>query len=254
MNVSAYGVGSRSRRQAAGTSCSPSAGDLDFHNGQVYGGDAAAHGGYCNDLELRYAQRAALTCPARPTCTIAAADCGEMCDIAGASWPSKDNTNCDITVHPWGAVEIDADGDAVCDLDLDRVAAGFADYVWKGLINGMTVKGDRGSTVVINVTSDNGNDIWGKNGSFNLHGVEASDVIWNFGCDSFCPSDAHSPLAGVGIKGTLLAPSCHTYFNNGHIDGQYIVKSHSGNGEFHDFGFDGDICIDDGAGSNGSDK
>lgn len=246
MDVSGYGVGS-GLGAGSGTVLSV-AHDLDFHNGQVYGGDAEV-GGYCNTSSLG-TPHGSLTCGSSGVFD-AGDSCDDLCDVSGYIG-AKDNTNCSITVHAWGQVDINATGDAVCNLDLDKVAADFADYVWNGWINGITVNAGYGDTVLINVTSDNGNDIWGKNGSFNLSGgVKANSVVWNFPCGGFCPSDAYSPLSGVQIKGSILAPSCHTHFNNGAIDGQYIVKSHNGNGQFHSYDFDGDICIDDGKGGKG---
>ena len=233
MNVSGYGVGVDAKNPKG--NILDVGNKLEFHNGQVYNGNARV--GYYYNVSNFGIPNGDLKKDAN---TFDAGDyCDDVCDIAGYL-ADLNNTDCTVKVEEWGAVSIKAGKSAVCDLDLNKVSNKFADWVWNGWINGITVDAPHGATVVINVSGDK--DIWGKTGQFNMQGgVTAHDIIWNFGCDATCPGD----LSGVGIKGSLLAPSCKVNFNNGHIDGQYAVYNHYGNGEFHNFVFKGDICIDD---------
>jgi choice-of-anchor A domain-containing protein len=44
------------------------------------------------------------------------------------------------------------------------------------------------------------------------------------------------------VKGTVFAPHAALDFDNGAIDGQVVVASITGTGEFHDHAFTGDLC------------
>lgn len=226
-------------------------GNLDGKNSQVFFGLAEAGtcdqvGGGQTDHDYSFnVIDSPLTCHVND----AGPDCTNRCEVA--DYLSGLNAqHCTITVQPWGHVDIAVSGDAaVCDLNLDTVKSHFSPWVWNHWISGITLSGNYPSTVIINVTG--GADIWGKNGQFMLQGVDASAVVWNFGCNNAqCDDheDQHgvptNPLhiSNVGVKGALLAPDCNVDFNNAHIDGQYIVDGHKGTGEFHDFLFTGDIC------------
>lgn len=242
MDVSGYGIGS-GLGAPAGTVLAVG-GDLHGTSSQVYAGDAEVDG-HCYTDESFGTPSGSLSCY---TDTYeASAACDGLC-AAADYLAGEDNSNCWITAQNWGAIEISTSGDAICNLDLDAADAAFASWVQN--INGITVSGDSGATVVINVKSAHGNHIWGKNGSFNLQGgITAHDILWNFGCNDYCPDS----LGSVNIKGSLLAPSCDMEFNNGSIDGQYVVGSHKGNGQFHDYRFKGEVCPTDDDG-NGDGK
>ncbi|MBX2803364.1 MAG: choice-of-anchor A family protein [Myxococcales bacterium] len=233
MDVSGYGIGAQSDVDGPVLSVG---GDLSLHNGQIYNGDGEVAGD-CDTSSLGVPD-GELTCN-QPDVFDADAACDTMCELAdhlAAQTPS----NCEVTAYRWGNVELHTEGtQAVCDLDLDAVADGLDP--WVTALTGLTVHGQHGATVVVNVRGDA--DLWGKNGAFVLAGgLRNTGVLWNFGCgNEHCPSEVRN----VSVQGSLLAPACDLEFDNGHIDGQYVVRSHVGNGQFHNVLFDGDACPDE---------
>jgi choice-of-anchor A domain-containing protein/uncharacterized repeat protein (TIGR01451 family) len=89
-----------------------------------------------------------------------------------------------------------------------------------------------GSSVLINV---NGlNLTW--NGGMSLVGAPQNKVIYNF-------SQAQTlKIQGVDIKGSILAPFAAAEFQSGIVNGQLIVKSISGSGQFNNVLWDADIA------------
>lgn len=235
MDVAGYGIGHA--LNDGGTTTLEVGGDLDIHSAQIYHGDGLVEG-YCTTSSLGVPD-GDLVCEIDPHPLPDACDDNKLCDISNFLASQPESPTCHVDVKPWGAVRISTAGPyAVCTLDLDQVAPQIL-WSWNNAINGLRIHGDPGATVVINVKGANA-DIWGKTGEFRLQGgLDRENLIWNFGCDSaHCPSQ----ISGVSVQGTILAPACDLQFDNGHIDGQYIVGSHSGNGQFHDVRFDGDIC------------
>jgi len=238
--VSGYGIASVSDANGVGLTVG---GNLDGTTSQVYNGTAESD--TClpdTDSDPTFnVLGGSLSCGHAD-----GADCTNVCAISDFI-ASRTDDHCTVTANPWGGVSIEiSDTKAVCTLDTDTVASTFQSWVWHGWINGITfstsgVNAGHVDSVIVNITGDQ--DIWGKTGSFDLGGISAHAVVWNFGCDNkICDSHDDLELSNVGIKGSLVAPDCAVDFTNGHIDGQYIVESHHGNGEFHDFGFTGDIC------------
>ena len=84
------------------------------------------------------------------------------------------------------------------------------------------------ATVIINVIGTTDSI---QNAGFSLFGGigDADHVLYNF-------SGATSlTLSGVGVEGTILAPTATVTFNNGAINGSLIAFSVTGNGETHIF-------------------
>jgi choice-of-anchor A domain-containing protein len=94
-------------------------------------------------------------------------------------------------------------------------------------ISSFLINLDGASTVVINVSgtsvSDYANDESGTTG--------ANNIIWNF-------YQATSVTLGTQIGGTVLATGA-AVTNDNQIDGALVAQSWNGNGELHDWGFDG---------------
>ncbi len=98
--------------------------------------------------------------------------------------------------------------------------------------NRFTIDAPAGATVVVDV---DGTVDQMANFGFNLNGVDRQHVLFNFS------SATSLSLSGIGIKGSILAPSAAVAFNNGNIDGTLVAGSLTGNGESHDFQFLGDL-------------
>lgn len=103
----------------------------------------------------------------------------------------------------------------------------------------MTIDVPSTATVVINV--DGKNDFM-RNFGFTLKGgIDVSHILFNF-------YEAKSlTLSGIGIEGTILAPSAGVKFNNGRIHGSLIADTLSGSGTTLNNRFAGSIPVAAGA-------
>lgn len=91
------------------------------------------------------------------------------------------------------------------------------------------------ASVVINVT---GSSVTMSNSGISLlGGVSESSVLFNF------YQATALTVSGINIKGSVLAPQASMVFNNGQINGQVVVRSMSGNGEFHYDPFCGSVPV-----------
>lgn len=81
-----------------------------------------------------------------------------------------------------------------------------------------------GATALINVPGD---AVAIENLGLRLRGTDASRILWNF-----YEADQVT-VSGVGLKGSVLAPSAHLDFNNGSITGTVVTRSMTGNGQFN---------------------
>ncbi|EDX77279.1 PEP-CTERM putative exosortase interaction domain protein [Coleofasciculus chthonoplastes PCC 7420] len=110
--------------------------------------------------------------------------------------------------------------------------SGLADAIAQGL----NLTFDSNSTVLVNVT---GSELNLTGGEIKLNDdpndTYANRVILNL------PNVTKLSTSGFSWNGSVLAPMAHYDFNNGHADGQVIVASLSGTGEFHNVPFDGNL-------------
>jgi choice-of-anchor A domain-containing protein len=90
--------------------------------------------------------------------------------------------------------------------------------------NTLNISAPAGSTVLVNVV---GSPAQMANMGFNLTGVSAANVLYNF-CDA-----TQLRISGVGVRGTILAPQAHVVFNGAEITGQLIAGSLEGNGQLN---------------------
>lgn len=128
------------------------------------------------------------------------------------------------TVHTWGGIDLNGNSANINLFNLLGSAVSTTNYFG---INAPT-----GSTVVVNVS---GQSVSLKNFGFNIQGVSRQKVLYNF-------FEATSlDASGISIEGSILAPFANFSFNNGQINGSIIAQSLRGNGESHNYGFDGDL-------------
>jgi choice-of-anchor A domain-containing protein len=81
-----------------------------------------------------------------------------------------------------------------------------------------------GATALINVPGD---EATVRDLGLKLRGADAGHVLWNF-----YQADRLT-VSGVGLKGSVLATSAHLDFNNGTITGTVVADSMAGNGQFN---------------------
>jgi choice-of-anchor A domain-containing protein/RHS repeat-associated protein len=90
--------------------------------------------------------------------------------------------------------------------------------------NSINLSAPSGGILVINVS---GTADKMQYAGMNLSGTTNANVIWNF------YEATTLTIAGIGVKGTVLAPSATVSFSNGNIDGSLIANNVSGSGEIH---------------------
>ncbi len=89
------------------------------------------------------------------------------------------------------------------------------------------------STILINVS---GTAQEFKNGQVFLNGLDSQNIIYNF-----YESTSLNLVGSKNPLGTILAPWANVIGGYGALNGQLIAQSYSGNTEFHDFNFSGQI-------------
>jgi choice-of-anchor A domain-containing protein len=80
------------------------------------------------------------------------------------------------------------------------------------------------SAVLINVS---GESVRIADLGLRIRGAECANVLWNF------PEADELTVTGVGLKGSILAPTAALSFQNGQIQGTVVASSMTGNGQFN---------------------
>lgn len=130
------------------------------------------------------------------------------------------------TVNSYGSITLNS-GNTGKALNVFNVSGAML-----GSANGLTINADPNATVLINI---DGTADQMQNFGININGTDKQHVLYNF----YQASSLN--LSGIGVEGTILAPSAATNFSNGHINGSLLVNSLSGGGEGHDYLFKGSI-------------
>ncbi|MEH1818408.1 MAG: choice-of-anchor A family protein [Nostoc sp.] len=128
------------------------------------------------------------------------------------------------TVQSWGAINLSGSGTA---LNVFNVAGSDVSKT-----NYFEIKGDANSTIVVNIS---GKDVSLQNFGFNILGTDKQKVIYNF------YEATNINASGISILGSILAPLANFNFNNGQVNGNVVVGSLTGNGESHNYLFNGDL-------------
>ena len=204
-------------------------GNLSMSHSQIYGGDGEV-AGTCTTSHIG-TPAGTLTC--NHAGTFDAGDhTAEMNSLSDhlANLAANGTT----TTTTWGGVYLTGTDAHLNVFELDLDALGFAGWVWNGWINTFQIDVPHGSTTVVNVLGNT--DPLFKNGGFNLIGATNGSVVWNYN------TQTSVEIRNVTVPGSLIAPHATVNFNNGNIDGTLIAWDASGQGEYHDYTFMGDIC------------
>jgi choice-of-anchor A domain-containing protein len=98
--------------------------------------------------------------------------------------------------------------------------------------NNFTINSQAGATVVVNIS---GTNVSLQNFGFSINGTNEQDILFNF------YQATTLTASGIAIEGSILAPLANFSFNNGHVDGNVVVNSLTGNGESHNSLFQGNL-------------
>ena len=100
--------------------------------------------------------------------------------------------------------------------------------------SGFSIQAPQGSAVVIDI--DGASDSL-QNFGFQLSGVTASNVIYNF----FAATSL--TMQSIGVQGTVVAPHAAVTFNNGNINGGLVAGSLTGGGQVNLLSFAGCLPV-----------
>ncbi|MEH1928001.1 choice-of-anchor A family protein [Nostoc sp.] len=128
------------------------------------------------------------------------------------------------TVQSWGAINLTGSGTALNVFNLAGSSVSKA--------SSFQISGDANSTIVVNIS---GKDVSLQNFGFNIQGTDKQKVIYNF------YEATNITASGISILGSILAPLANFNFNNGQVNGNVVVASLTGNGESHNYLFNGDL-------------
>lgn len=127
-------------------------------------------------------------------------------------------------VQPWGAINLSGTGIAFNVFNLSGTDVSKTNY--------FEIKGDANSTILVNIS---GKNVSLQNFGFNILGTDKQKVIYNF------YEATNLTASSIGIQGSILAPLANFNFNNGQVNGNVVVASLTGNGESHNYLFNGDL-------------
>lgn len=219
-----YGIGSKfsGNPSAAGTTLVVG-GDLDYRGGEVHYG-SAVHGG---TLTGNFGIPRGSVSQGNP---LDFAGLSNELTTASSYLGALESTG--TTTLQWGGVYLTGTGKDLNVFTLEAAALASANH--------FVIDAPAGATVLVNITGNAGTmkgmgfDFRDYNGD-GTGSTSMQKVLYNF-------VDATSlNIHSIGVKGSILAPKANVTFQNGNIDGQLIAGSLEGNGEAHQYAFEGDL-------------
>lgn len=100
--------------------------------------------------------------------------------------------------------------------------------------NDMQINVPQGSVVIVNI---DGTNIRWESAGLEVHGTSITNVLYNF------YEALKLTVSGIDIRGSVLAPFANLIYNSGVINGQVVVKSMKGDGQFNLSTFLGNIPV-----------
>ncbi|MEC4813485.1 MAG: choice-of-anchor A family protein [Scytonema sp. PMC 1069.18] len=137
--------------------------------------------------------------------------------------------NATTTVYNWGGVELKGQNS---DLNIFKIDANV--FAPGNNVNSFNINGPSSSTLLINV---GGTNISMKNFGFsnNLMSGLRQNVLFNF------YEATNIELTNIGFQGSILAPLANLKTTYGDVNGNVIVASSQGTGEYHNYRFQGNL-------------
>lgn len=220
-----YGVGDKLNSATAGNSLVVG-GDLYYHNGQVFNGNVV-YGG-TRDTGSFTVLNGSISQGSVIDFDTARRQLEDLSTMIAGSDVSGSYTNYYGTLQFVGT-----------DAGLNTFVVQASDF---NSANGIKIDAPTGSTVLINIAGTALDFRYLSIDFVNLNGdgsgaTNKQNVLFNF-------YEATSlNITGIGVKGSVLAPLADVSFTNGHIDGTIVAKSLTGNGELHDYKFQGTLPV-----------
>lgn len=220
-----YGVGNKLNSATAGDSL-VTGGSLNWTNGQLFNGDAV-YGGSASFTGVGF--------PNGSASQGSAIDFGSaqsyLTDLSGSISGFGANGS---YINYYGGLQF-----VGTDLALNTFYVGANDF---NAAHGIVIDAPQNSTVVIN--------IGGQSVNFDNLGISFRDqnndgsgitdrtrVLYNF------YEATTLSIGGISVQGSILAPNADVTFSNGNVEGTLVSKSLTGSGEFHNYGFQGQLGV-----------
>ncbi|WAC19484.1 choice-of-anchor A family protein [Luteolibacter sp. SL250] len=106
--------------------------------------------------------------------------------------------------------------------------------------NGIQINAPANSTVVINIGGDN---IFFDNFGISIANTDKQRVLYNF------YEATALTIAGISVQGSVLAPLANVTFSNGNVEGTLIANNVTGQGEYHNYKFQGTLPVPEPSGA-----
>jgi choice-of-anchor A domain-containing protein len=192
-------------------------GNLNYNGGQVFGGNGV-HGGTATVANVGIPNGSfAQGNPIDFTTAVQ-----ELTNLSTqlASLSATDS----VTYYNWGGIELKSSGSGLTVFNVDGAKLSSTNY--------LKIETDANATVVINVS---GSNVSLQNFGTNLFNTSKQNILYNFYEATQLSSSSFS------FQGSVLAPKADYNFTNGNLEGTLIAKSVSGNGEYHNYQFQGNL-------------
>jgi len=220
-----YGVGNKLNGATAGDSLVVG-GNLNYNNGQVFQGDVV----YGGTASLNSATVQNGTASKGSVIDFGSAQ-SYLTGLSGSIGGLSANGS---YLNYYGGLQF-----VGTDLALNTFYVGANDF---NAAHGIVIDAPANSTVVIN--------IGGQNVNFDNLGISFVDknndgsgitdrghVLYNF------YEATNLSIGGISVQGSILAPLADVNFSNGNVEGTLVSKTLTGSGEFHYYGFQGEVKV-----------
>lgn len=217
VTLNGYSVGSSLSSSASGTNTLVVGGNLNFSNGSVSQGNVAVGGTASGGVTV---SNGTTTTGSTGGLDFAA----ESTRLQTLSDTLATYATTGTTTYQYGT------------LTLTGTSSGLNVFTISGSdlssANSISISTPTGSQVLINVT--------GTTDSLSNLGISLSGVVQTMVLYNFYEATSLS-ISGVSVLGTILAPDAAVSFNNGNINGTLIAGTFSGNGELHNYLYQGTL-------------
>lgn len=198
-------------------------GNLTFNSGQTNWGNVKATGTISGNFTAANGAKIPNT-----TLGVNVATIRTELETRATYWGTLANQNGTATLAGTGLLTLDclnSTGQVIFNITAAQIATCWGVEI----INGANAQG-----ILINVS---GTSVVFSSKALNTYPSQTK-IVWNF------YQATTIDINSIGLKGTVLAPFAAATFNNGHVDGNVIFRTISGNGETHNYLFNGSLpCV-----------
>ena len=144
---------------------------------------------------------------------------------------AKLTANGAVVAYPWGGLYLQGEHPTLNVFDVPGALLSSSTYPPTTFLR---ISAPAGSTVLINVDGQNLNL---RHFAMRIYGVSRTKVLFNFHQATWLG------INNLGFQGSILAPLAWVKIFNGHLDGTVVAWKMKGNGELHNFPYDGKIDV-----------